>query len=245
MAQLSTLQSETTHVVGADWEDFRAYMHEHWTPGQHMALVGPTGEGKSTFAVGLLKDRNYVLALDPKGGDDTLAASGFLRTPGWPPPEHIWQDIADGKPARLILGRKGAPPEELAEEFRAALNSVLDSGGWTVYVDEFQIAADRRMMKLDAEVERLLVSARYKKVSIITSFQAPAWVPSAATRQARWIMVWPTRDDDCIKRVAEKAGRDKKVLMEIVHKLPSYHALVIPPKSTVPMIITKPPKVNL
>lgn len=242
MAQ--NLLESNEEVLGADWSDFTKHLTAHWKPGQHFALIGPTGQGKSTYAVGLLKLRKYVLALDPKGGDDTLAASGYTRVPTWPPPPEIWDDIADGKPAHLIIGGKGADPESLAVEFRKSIRDAMRSGGWTVYVDEFQIAADRRMMNLASDIEKMLVSARYKKVSVVTAFQAPAWVPAAGTRQASWIAVWPTKDDDCIKRVAEKAGRDKKMVMEIVKKLPAYHVLVFPPSNSSPLIITKAPKVN-
>jgi len=231
-------------VTGVPWSAFLEYFRQNWIPGQHMALVGPTGEGKSTFAVGTLGLRKYVLALDPKGGDDTLAASGFQRVPHWPPPSRLWDQIATGAPARLILGERGATFEELAVEFDKALEAVLKQGGWTVYIDEFQIATDRRMMNVAVRAERLLISARYKRVSVVTAFQAPSWVPTASTRQARWIVMWPTRDEDCIKLVAAKAGRDKRQVTQVVKQLPPFHCLVIPPRSTVPMIITTAPRLD-
>lgn len=231
-------------IDAKSWETFLEDFRAEWKPGQHIAIIAPTGQGKTTVLVTLLDLRHYVLAFDPKGGDDTLAASGFQRVPQWPPPPQVWDDIADGKPARLIIGAKGATPSQLEPEFRKALDGAMKGGGWTVYVDELQVAADRRMMRLDGEIEKMLVSARFKKVSVVTSFQAPSWVPSAATRQARWIVVWPTRDEDCIKRIAEKAGRQRQVVAHIVHRLPPYHALVIPPKPRDPMIIVHAPAVN-
>lgn len=66
-------------VVGLPWDQFRRYIRWAWKPGQHFALIGPTGEGKTTFASGILEDRRWVLALDPKGEDDTLTQSGFQR----------------------------------------------------------------------------------------------------------------------------------------------------------------------
>lgn len=231
-------------VTGVPWSAFRDYFADNWKPGEHCALIGPTGEGKSTFAVGMLGLRRYVLALDPKGGDDTLAASGFQRVPSWPPPGRVRQDIAEGRGARLILGERGAEFDDLAREFDKALEGVLKEGGWTVYIDEFQIAADRRMMNVAIRAERLLISARFKKVSVVTAYQAPSWVPTASTRQARWIVMWPTRDEDCIKAVAAKAGRDKNQLTAVVKALPPFHSLVIPPRPGVPMILTSAPRVN-
>jgi hypothetical protein len=238
------LEPDETVVVGVPWEHFRGYFRENWKPGQHVALIGPTGEGKSTFAVGSLQDRKYVLAFDPKGGDDTLAASGYERITRWPPPSRIWNDISDGKPAKLVVGRRGGEPRELAGVFGNALDDVFRQGGWTVYFDEFQIAADKRMMGIGDKIEKLLISARFKKVSVVTAFQAPSWVPTASTRQARWIVMWPTRDEDSIKAVAQKAGRDKIQVMHTVKTLPAFHALIIPPRSDAPMIITTAPRVN-
>lgn len=231
-------------VIGLRWPLFEQYFSDQWHPGQHVALVGPTGEGKSTFAVGIMKLRRFVVALDPKGGDDTLAASGFRRISRWPPPGAVYEDLAVGKPARLIVGARGADFDVLAKEFARTLESVLKQGGWTVYVDEFQIAADRRMMNVANEAEKLLISARYKKVSVITAFQAPSWVPTAATRQARWIVMWPTRDETCIKAVAEKCGREKEQFMAVVKRLPPFHSLVIPPRAGDPMIITQAPRIS-
>jgi len=231
-------------VKGMPWEEFLKFMKEEWKPGQHMALIATTGQGKSTWAVQVLNQRKYVLALDPKGGDDTLAASGWTRTNQWPPPKKIYDDITEGKPAKLILGRKGANMDELKPEFEKAFGDIANQGGWTVYVDEFQITSDKGMMNLGKPVEKLLVSARFKKVSIVTAYQAPSWVPTASTRQASWIIMWPTRDEDSIKKIAEKAGRNKKEFKQIVDNLPEYHCLVVPPKHTDPMIITKAPPVN-
>ena len=62
--------------VGLDWEQFLERMqtgrhpdgtdYGRWEVGQHVAVSAPTGEGKTTFAFGLLNLRRYVLALDPK-----------------------------------------------------------------------------------------------------------------------------------------------------------------------------------
>src|ERR1700748_169221 len=107
-------------VAGLPWPHFLAWFRRAWKPGQHVAMIGPTGEGKTTFASGILAQRKYVIALDPKGEDETLSASGFERVlhlpntrvdPLWRVRhweasrqwDRIHQDIAEGRPARIIV----------------------------------------------------------------------------------------------------------------------------------------------
>lgn len=234
-------------LVGVPWTTFQAFFADAWLPGQHVALIGPTGEGKSTFGVGILKLRKYVVSLDAKGNDSTLSASGFQRIGQWPPPNRVLDDIAEGYPARLVVGFDIRTMDDF-RRLKGLLSKVLDSTyserGWTIHIDELQLIADRKMMNLGPQVEKHLVSARDKKISVVTSYQAPSWVPWAASRQARWIVIWPTRDRNMVRKLAEATGRPFALLERAVQMLPQYHCLVIPPNFRDPIILTTPPKVG-
>lgn len=241
-----------------------------WAPGMHMALIGKTGEGKTTFAVGILNVRKYVLALDPKGEDETLAASGFQRILGVPQsgdetiwenlkrvlrgqhrpsefPREIQRDLEEGRPVRLIVGGASdtrRDDEKLRQLLSDTLEYVRASGGWTLYADEYQVLSDMRMFNLAAMIERLLISARRKRTSVVTAYQAPAWVPKAATRQSRIIVVWKTNDKDMVQNIAQAAGRDWRDVKAAMDELPPFHALVIPDDIRAPMMITAAPKLG-
>jgi hypothetical protein len=247
----NSLQAETVEekpsIVGVPWAVFLAWLAQAWEPGQHMAVIGPTGEGKTTFVVGILGLRQWVIALDPKGEDETLAASGYMRVTHLPLPGDIRNRIAEGQPARLIIGgpsRTDAERIALRNLMAKAVKMVREQGGWTLYVDEFQILSDVRMFGLGKPIEELLISARRNRTSVITSFQAPAWVPRAATRQAWGTLLLPTRDVNMIKAVAETMGRGWQELMSAVQQLPQYHGLFIPKSIHAPMILVSPPKIN-
>ena len=233
-------------VEPAPWPLFLRWWEDVWEPGQHVALIGPTGQGKSTFAVGVLRLRKWVIALDAKGGDDTLAASGFKPIKAWPPPSKIRDEIAEGKPARLIMTgttRTKRDMGKLVALMHEAIEGARAEGGWTVYADEFQILADRRMFGLDVPVEQMLISARSAGSSVVTSFQAPAWVPKAGTRQASFIVMLKTGDVGMIQKVSEASGRSWQELRDALGELPKYYVLVIPQDIHAPMVCTKADKV--
>jgi hypothetical protein len=250
-------------VVGLPWETFLRYMKGTWKPGQHIAMIGPTGEGKSTFAGGLLSLRKWVMALDPKGEDETLSATGYervrtlpsaIRGPWWRAThwqaarqwDRIENAIAEGKPARIIVGGPARTEQQDSANQDLMRRSFLyarEAGGWTVYVDEFELISSQRMFRLGPQVERMLISARRDGTSVVTSFQAAAWVSKHATRQARYAVVWPTGDRDMIQSIGRSMGRDWRQLGAAVDELPPWHVLVVPRgKNGGPFVCTSAPK---
>ena len=110
---LSWLGGKLTTVT-ASWGE-QVKLGPPWQPGEHDAMIGPTGEGKTTYAAGRLGLRKYVMALDPKGEDETLAKTGYARVGSiWQPNlrwkaqhykdsktwDDIWKSIEDGGDGR-------------------------------------------------------------------------------------------------------------------------------------------------
>ncbi len=233
------------------WKSFEPWFKKEWRQGQHGAIIGPTGFGKTTVVVNLLETRTHALALDVKGGDRTLAklqAKGFVRAP-WPLPDKVYRDIRNGKPARFIVGFKPRNTLEipkLTKMIDLCLHDVFSQEGWAVYVDELQMAASQKMMNLGAIIETNLIAGRDRGVSILTSFQAPRWVPRAASDQADWLFVFPTRDREVVDRLAEMAGRPREEVQGAIRGLgrkDDHMVLVVGTDPFAPMIVTRAPKV--
>lgn len=122
----------------------------------------------------------------------------------------------------------------------AALEGAWDDGGWTVAIDELQIAADK-MGQADS-IDELLIAARTKKVSVVSLFQRPADVPRAAYQMASWIFLGLTLDVDTINRLAEIVGRPKYEIRGAVNGLANidYSWLIVPNNPRRPMVLTLP-----
>jgi len=229
-----------------------------WKPGQHWALIGPTGMGKSTFGVGITATRKWVVGLDGKGSDSTLATSGYVRVREMPPPRGrpvgkpepgtdrwVWDRVEKGLPVGLVAGFEALTDDE-DEELRRLLHQAISwcrrTRGWTLYVDEFELLSSQRMMRIGPQIERMLITARDAGTSVVTSFQAPAWVSKHATRQATLATLWPTGDRDMIVNVARSMGRDWRLIAAANDELPSFHSITIPKDIHAPMLITTAPK---
>lgn len=243
------MEAETSTIIGMRWDDFRPWFEEHWEQGQHVALIGPTGEGKTNLACSFLPLREHVLALDPKGGDSTLARlktkCGFRQQSSWPLNRKQWERIEKGEPLRLVVGRKLNVMEDMTANallLKRVIHDVFAHRGWTVYIDELQMASDPRYMRLAPGIELNLIAGRDRGISIVTSYQRPSNVPRAASEMASWLIVYYTRDKDVVGRLAEMAGRDVSEVRGWIRALDPYCVLVISNNPRQPVIVTKAPR---
>jgi hypothetical protein len=245
------LPERPLEVEGLDWPDFCDWFKQAWEPGDHLSVIAPTKAGKTTLVSGLLGMRRYVLALDPKGGDETLAALKLRRLSSWPGEKQmdklLAKDEEEGRKSHYVVGpvvHRGQDLPVLKRATQQALDGAFDMGGWTVYVDELQVAADRRMMNLSGSVAKLLVSARSKGVTFVSSFQAPSWVPSEAMRQPYWAAVSYTRDIDTVARLGEVMGRSRAEMKGAIRALEQHCWLFVGRNPREPIRLTRPPKVK-
>jgi hypothetical protein len=163
-----------------------------WKQGQHLALVGETGTGKSTLLARLLDVRQYTLVLKSKPDDVKYR---MYRT------IHQAAQMDDLRSQRFVL--KPSYKEQTIEFWRA-LHQVWLQGGWTVDLDEL-FYLDR--LGLRESIERLLTQGRSKHITVVTGMQRPVSVTRFALGESRHILSFSLE------------GRDARELRDATHPL--------------------------
>ena len=54
-------------IQAKSWDQFLADFRDEWKPGQHIAIIAPTGQGKTTVLVSLLELPELRARLRPEG----------------------------------------------------------------------------------------------------------------------------------------------------------------------------------
>ena len=125
---------------------------------------------------------------------------------------------------------------------RDTLTDAWSMGGWTCYADELQLLTDPRLMNLKSPVERMLIAARDRGLSFVSSYQSPSWVTPQAARQASWVAVSYTRDDETVSRLAEILGRPKPEVRGVFKGLKKYSWVIVGRDPREPYRVTIPTK---
>lgn len=206
-----------THEV--DKNAWLQLFKERWKQGEHVAIVGPTGTGKTTVALDVLAVREYVCVLAVKRKDDTLELfkkQGYTVIRKWPPEYNAHRVIFWNKPRSLTddLHKQSFAVHE-------ALNKMYIAGGWCIYFDEAGYIAGN--LKLSRDIGTLLNQGRSANLSIVATMTRPssviAQVPKEALNQPRHKLMFKFVDEREIKACAAIAGIDWKQMLELMKEL--------------------------
>ena len=210
-----------------DWPRF--FRDWRWKPGEHVTIIGPNGQGKSTLACALETKRARIAKLTSKPRDplfEELVRRGWTRVQRWP---RATADDSQGR-RRILLWVPTATITQVprtARVFREALEAMMKEGGWVCDIDELLFAADPHWLALGKQFELMWQQARTLGVSLLVCSQRSAHIPLLAYDQVEHLFVFRENDLVGADRIGMMAGLDRFEVRDVVRGLDRFEVLYI------------------
>lgn len=175
----------------------------YWRVGEHAAVVGTTGTGKTYLVSKLVDYRTNVVVLRTKPDDieftykDTKQDGSVVEIPY--PVFRTSKAMDDWRNNRILIRPKY---EEQPRECYDVLEKVWKMGRWTIVVDEFFYVQRLGLMR---PLERLLTQGRSKRISLVLGMQRPVQVTRFALSEITHLFAFRIE------------GRDLRTLKDSTH----------------------------
>lgn len=209
-----------------------------WRQGEHVGLIGPTGQGKTTLLTQLLPMHPYVVVFATKPRDESM--DRLIQT-GYEPVKH-WQSLDPKKFPRRVLWPDASALDSVGSQrtvFHDAFVRIYREGGWTVAIDELWYVDN--ILKLEMDVKTYLLQARALGISLLVATQRPAWVPLEVYDQSTHLFFWRDNDETNLRRLSGISFRSADLIRSVVADLDQFQVLYVNTR-TGEMLRTKAPK---
>jgi energy-coupling factor transporter ATP-binding protein EcfA2 len=233
----STVDNETYRMASLSQDapriPWEVFITEHfgWRSGEHVGLIGPTGQGKTTMLLSLLPLHPYVVVFVTKPVDQTMSG---LEAQGYHKMER-WQSISvDHYPKRLLwpdASRINSQANQ-ARVFNDALERIYRERGWTVAIDElwyFMGVLSKQVRGIDfgQSIRVYLQQARSLGISLLVGSQRPSRIPVEVYDQSTHLFFWRDNDRTNLDRISGIAYRSSGLIRGIVSNLDTHQVLYV------------------
>lgn len=239
MGETIRLAKMSTEAPRIPWDEF-LQTEFRWAQGEHVGLIGPTGQGKTTMMRSLLPLHPYVVVFASKPRDETMDA--LIRTGYYP--IRRWQSLDPAKFPKRVLwpDAKSLNSVQLQRDtFHDAFERIYREGGWTVAVDELWYMS--QVLKLEMDVKIYLQQARALGISLLVATQRPAYVPLEVYDMSTHLFFWRDNDENNLRRLSGISFRSAELVRSVVADLEQFQVLYINTR-TGRMVRTRAPKIT-
>jgi energy-coupling factor transporter ATP-binding protein EcfA2 len=228
MAELASLSDRrlarmANNAPRVPWQDFVRDVFD-WHHGEHVAMIGPTGQGKTTLMRSILPLHPFAVIMATKPRDRSMTAlerSGFVIFDRWRsidpraiPKRILWPDASriDSEKAQAAV-------------FRDAFARIYREGAWTIAIDELWYM--HNVLKLGPEIRTYMLQSRALDISVVNSTQRPAWVPTEVYDQSTHLFFWRNNDARAQRRLGEINMIDSDIVRDVIGNLERHQTLYI------------------
>lgn len=236
MAENIRLARMANEAPRVPWDVFMTE-HFRWAQGEHVALIGPTGQGKTNLLTQLLPIHPYVVVFATKPRDASMQA--LIKSAdfhGMKPngqqtgyyPIKQWQSLDPAKFPRRVLWPDAMSLNSVGHQravFHHAFERIYREGGWTVALDELWYI--NNVLKLEMDVKLYLLQARALGISLLAATQRPAWVPLEVYDQSTHLFFFRDNDETNLKRISGISFRSAELVRMVVSNLDRYQVLYV------------------
>lgn len=214
------------------WDNFVRRVFQP-KPGEHVAVIGPTGQGKTVLINNIVPMYPFVAIFATKPLDNSLDTltihrdyrvfNKWIPLPAYDVPRRIiWPDAS-----------KVDAYETQEKVFRHAIESIFREGGrpkskpvgWALAVDELWYITN--VLQLKNYVRMILLQGRSLGISLIAATQRPAFVPLEVYDQSTHLFFFQDNDKRNLDRLSGLNVRESGLLRKTISGLEEHQVLYL------------------
>jgi ABC-type cobalamin/Fe3+-siderophores transport system ATPase subunit len=189
-----------------------------WEQGEHVVIIGRTGNGKTTLLSQIAPQRDYKAMFVTKIHDETITNNfrGWTVLREWKPKRHhrnilLWPDSS---------GSLTDIRERQRSVFRDALDKIFKDRGWTPIFDEGHWMSTQ--LGLADDMAMYQHQARSSYLTVVTGVQRPSQIPVITYGSSTHAFLGRQNEPSDLRRLSGLGGVDSKELASNLLTLPKY-----------------------